>query len=67
MPNLDFGAIRTDIFDEHRGVLFRYFKIIYHQLLIFSMVDIGARTKGEILFTIVLIIESAIVNAIIYG
>ena len=31
------------------------------------MVDIGARTKGEIIFTIVLIIESAIVNAIIYG
>ena len=31
------------------------------------MVDIGARTNLEIIMTIFFIIESAIVNAIIYG
>ena len=61
------GPIETDIFDVEKGFAFRYFKIVYHSVLIYSMVEITPRNFFSIIFLICLYILSAIINAIIYG
>ena len=70
MPPLNFGNFGTDIFEEsdaYKGFVFSYFKMVYHSSLVYAMVDITARTYNELLATSLLIIVSAIINAIIYG
>ena len=68
IPPLDFGAIETDVFDiENKSFTFRYFKMLYHSTLVYSMVDITVRTGTELLGSCFMIILSAVINAIIYG
>jgi len=67
IPPLDFGSISTDVFDPDRGFLFHYFKMFYHSALVYSMVDISVRTFDELMLVGLLILISAIINAIIYG
>ena len=67
IPPTDFGSIVTDVFDPERGFVFLYFKMMYHSVLVYSMVDISGRSYGELGFISGLVIISAIINAIIYG
>ena len=55
------------MFDPERSFFFRYMKVFYHSSLTYSMVDISTRTMGELMFMIVLILISAIINAIVFG
>lgn len=41
--------------------------MVYHSTLVYSMVDISARTNSELASVSLMIIVSAIINAIIYG
>jgi hypothetical protein len=41
--------------------------MVYHSALVYSMVDISARNPSELGFLSLLVIVSAIINAIIYG
>lgn len=45
----------------------QYMRMVYHSTLVYSMVDIAARSIGELGCVSMLIIISAIINAIIYG
>lgn len=67
IPPLDFGTLSTDTFDEEKGFVYQYFKMLYHSVLVYAMSDISVRTSKELLLVASLIIVSAIVNAIIYG
>lgn len=63
----DFGMIEVDSFDQNYGFWFLYLKMVYHSTLVYSMVDISARNINELAWVSLLIIVSAIINAIIYG
>lgn len=67
VPPLDFGPLSTDTFDKEKGFAFQYFKMLYHSVLVYAMSDISVRTIEELVLVGLLIIVSAIVNAIIYG
>ena len=67
IPPLNFGTFNNDIFDENKGFIFNYFKMVYHSSLVYAMVDITMRTEIELSLMSMLIIVSAIINAIIYG
>ena len=68
IPPLDFGSISTDVFqDPEDGFIFRYFKMVYHSTLVYSMVDISVRTSSELVLMVFLILISAVINAVIYG
>ena len=55
------------MFEMERGFLFHYMKVFYHSALTYSMVDISTRTGDELSIMIVLILLSAIINAIVFG
>ena len=55
------------MFEKERGFLFHYMKVFYHSALTYSMVDISTRTGDELSIMIVLILLSAIINAIVFG
>ena len=55
------------MFEKERGFLFHYMKVFYHSALTYSMVDISTRTGDELSVMIVLILLSAIINAIVFG
>ena len=49
IPPTDFGILNTDIHHtegsmEHRGFAYTYVKVLYHSTLVYSMVDISARS-----------------------
>ena len=67
IPPTDFGILETDMFEKERGFLFHYMKVFYHSALTYSMVDISTRTGDELSVMIVLILLSAIINAIVFG
>ena len=45
IPPLDFGTISSDAFSSEEGFMFHYFKMLYHSLLLYAMVDISVRTE----------------------
>lgn len=47
--------------------MYIYLKMVYHSTLVYSMVDISARTFTELIVFSSLVLISAIINAIIYG
>jgi len=47
--------------------MYHYMKVFYHSALTYSMVDISTRTNVELSMMIVLIVLSAIINAIVFG
>lgn len=73
IPPTDFGRLSTEIFNHqendasYKGFFSTYLKMVYHSTLVYAMVDITVRTNTELLMTSLLIIISAIINAIIYG
>lgn len=67
VPPTDFGLIEVNTFDEENSFAEQYMKMVYHSTLVYSMVDISARSYGELGSISILVIVSAIINAIIYG
>ena len=67
IPPLDFGTISTNVFDDEKSFFFHYTKMFYHSTLVYSMVDISVRSMTELVVMSLLIIVSALINAIIYG
>jgi len=67
IPPLDFGTISSDAFDQDKGFMFHYFKMMYHSTLLYSMVDISVRTEGQLLIMSLLLIIVATIAAIIFG
>lgn len=63
----DFGLIEVNTFSKDVGFAEQYLRMVYHSTLVYSMVDISARSDSELVWVSGLIILSAIINAIIYG
>ena len=63
----DFGLIEVNTFDPETSFAEQYLRMVYHSTLVYSMVDISARSNSELAYVSGLIILSAIINAIIYG
>ena len=57
-----------DLFDEEKTSVFKLYMVtLYHAAISFALVDISPRTELELLMFAILLLFSAIVNAIIYG
>ena len=67
VPPTDFGIIEVNTFNENQSFMMQYLRMVYHSTLVYSMVDISARSNSELVWVSLLIIISAIINAIIYG
>jgi hypothetical protein len=68
IPPLDFIYLRTDLYELKPDQFFYlYFKMLYHAVLVFAMVDIAPRGLMELGWLTFLILVSALATALIYG
>jgi hypothetical protein len=65
IPPLDYVWIKTDIYTD--SSIKQYFTSLYHSVLLLGGNDIGPRGNLQLVFTVVILITGAIINASIFG